>query len=472
VGEIPVIHASRRFKKSVDAMAGPLQTLVQNEVRVLDRRMRELPDWPSQYERVAGVTDKILEIDIGGANRMLALMDEGRIILLDAGNHSTVKKYSRRQYATKLANDRASANPVGPAYRDGFVDVLIPEMNARGFEDEYAADWLHKLDKQQLAVAQDIERRLENSLLTDFDAGQYLVLGGPGTGKTSVLLWLLRRLTVGFDPASSETWNVGLRVSDGLAEFIEVQSGWDLSIVRAAAEQETSPDVVLIDDPADLESAGDEFECPVVAVFDPMQLEVSITDSGLDAWCAANAAVQYRLTHGYRQRRVCGEFGAGISNQIAASSPYKHPPKQARYRDERNAVHRIAQDMEFVRDGGDVRIVEGGIDGVCAHVSGLVRGRRQHGAWPSIAVVGGERMPGLQKAVSKITPDVAWILERTAVAQMKGLEYQHVILITDAETLSDLVLGFSAVGRARYDRMRLQRIPFTRARETIGLVEI
>jgi len=50
---------------------------------------------------------------------------------------------------------------------------------------------------------------------------------------------------------------------------------------------------------------------------------------------------------------------------------------------------------------------------------------------------------------------------------VKGLEYQHVLLILGQDLYSSLENGFTGSGQAQYNRFRLSRIPFSRAKDSL-----
>jgi hypothetical protein len=50
---------------------------------------------------------------------------------------------------------------------------------------------------------------------------------------------------------------------------------------------------------------------------------------------------------------------------------------------------------------------------------------------------------------------------------MKGLEYQHVLLVINRSLFEELESGFEGSGRTIYHARRMLRIPFSRAKDSL-----
>jgi hypothetical protein len=61
------------------------------------------------------------------------------------------------------------------------------------------------------------------------------------------------------------------------------------------------------------------------------------------------------------------------------------------------------------------------------------------------------------------------IVDLGRLGSIKGLEYQHVILILSERRYRELQEGFSGSGPRLYQDYRLLRIPFTRAKDSIAV---
>jgi hypothetical protein len=87
--------------------------------------------------------------------------------------------------------------------------------------------------------------------------------------------------------------------------------------------------------------------------------------------------------------------------------------------------------------------------------------------WPPLLVV--------TDPIALIPPD--WLMRidpipsyRRTTAELrhiKGLEYQHVLMLLSEQTFATLNSGFTGSGQRNYDLIRLYRIPFSRAKDSL-----
>ena len=275
---------SARFLRAERRANAPLVLPARQEVAHLLQVRGSVRDWKGQYDQIKGLgAGTVLELKLGGGCRMLVHVgDAGSLTLLDMGNHDLPRRY-RASFLAKDLLDRATL----PA--EFRPDARLPEfaVGAAGrlaaFGNEVRPEWLYFLDEQQQRITDQVVDEVENALLGDATNVHFL-LGGPGTGKTSILLQLLMRLSNEVVDGR-ESWDVRLRVSDRLARFITASTGWDLSRVRRPITAIEPADVMLVDDPSSSEDVRlylRQLEQgaigAVVVGFDPLQLIDSLDD--------------------------------------------------------------------------------------------------------------------------------------------------------------------------------------------------
>ncbi len=56
--------------------------------------------------------------------------------------------------------------------------------------------------------------------------------------------------------------------------------------------------------------------------------------------------------------------------------------------------------------------------------------------------------------------------------RLRGIEYQHVAVILTEGELAMVTDGFTGTGRTDYEKFRLLRIPFSRARESLAVLAV
>ena len=475
-------QACRRFVREYEKASPPLQALAEQEVRHVQTVAVSRTDWMTKYDRLRGVSEPVLEFELGGGPRMLAHVGKGAATLLALGNHEITTAYSRRG---NLGADLSKTQELPPAFVGANTGSFFPPFptTAPGqlvpYWAERRPDWLYFLDDEQDAVCAGVMGSIEEVLADDEAYTVEFIIGGPGTGKTSLLLQLLKRLSDQV-VANEETWRVGLRVSDPVAAYVAASTGWRLERSRELARHPDEIDVLLVDDPADDDEIASVVHDAlrvgplkaVVVAFDPLQLTESLSDAEYVEMAEEHDAGERRLHSSYRQKEAVGRHALGVATRVAASSPYLDAEKQRRYAKARRKLTNRANFVRFPNPSGHaVTHSPAKLDDWAAHLRWI---RRQSLLWT--------HWPPLLVAVDKDTPlPEAWVeaLDQCDVEyeriwlddlqEIKGLEYQHVALVLSSVRHADLERGFSGSGRRLYNDYRLLRIPFTRAKDSVAV---
>jgi hypothetical protein len=216
----------------------------------MQRRAASLPRWTASYDRVAGVgAETVIELELGSGPRLLAHVGGDFVTLVAMGGHNVVHHYAQRR---SVGVDLARVRPLPPEFSVGHRDPFFPlsdQQAPRRLErwwPEVSPDWLYFLDTEQARACEEIITSIEDTMLRDGYYSILLLVGGPGTGKTSILLQILRRLSNQVDQ-SGETWRIGLKVSDRMADYIVASTGWDLDETRRLAAASDLSIVVFIE---------------------------------------------------------------------------------------------------------------------------------------------------------------------------------------------------------------------------------
>ncbi|MDP9255572.1 MAG: DUF2075 domain-containing protein, partial [Actinomycetota bacterium] len=129
------------------------------------------------------------------------------------GGHSITKQYAPRR---SVDGELRTAEELPPTFRIGHKDPFFPARSRHGpkrlatWGPEVSPEWLYFLDDEQMSVCDKLIAEAEDVLAADNLYQVHFILGGPGTGKTSILLQILRRLSTQVE-TNVETWSVGLR---------------------------------------------------------------------------------------------------------------------------------------------------------------------------------------------------------------------------------------------------------------------
>ena len=396
------------------------------------------------------------------------------------GGHEVVRRYVRRG---GIERDLASAAILPPEFRNGHREPLLPPpprnvpASLTPWWPEVAPDWLYFLDEEQVEVCDGLIDAIEDVLLKDGYYTVQFLIGGPGTGKTSILLQVLRRLSNQV-VENAETWRIGLHVTDRVADYVTASTGWRLAESRRIAETPGEADILLIDDPASEWFINDAADAArhgraraVIAAFDPLQLSESMSDHEYNELRERHNAGEWTLGTCYRQKQEVGEAALRVAEVVAASSPFLDDTKKHAYSDARAQLTELANTLSFSNPSGyAVSYPNATLAEWRAHLRWIGRQRTGAVRWPVVLLV----------VDDGITLPDTWRreldglhLEETALNEMqstiKGLEYQHGVLVISAERLDAVQEGFSGSGRRLYNDYRLLRIPFTRAKDSLAV---
>lgn len=487
--DAPLLFASRRFEKSLAAISPAVSNAAFQEVQTLLRRYAsDRRTFLHSYDRVEHLKPAVvIELELGGGPRLLAHFEDGVLALLDVGTHDVVQRYDRRW----LREDINGANVADDAFLpdSGAVEDYFPrtpELRSVEFGRELHPDWVYYLTDQQQSVVATVLRHWPRSQINRPYA--YFVVGGPGTGKTSILTKLLLELSrAGARPA--------LSVSDGVARYIEAGAGISLHVHRVDAGVTASQldgqlaefDVLLVDDPsgaAQVESAlhGSIGRVrTVVVAFDPLQLEDDLTDAAYERLRSAYEVKAYELKSSYRQKENLGRVTKKIVDQLALGTPYTKERRIEEFRGNHQLIYRLSNDIRFPNPLGYVEVhwdagPDAALDEI-RRIAGTVRWQHV----PSTLVVlegrAAKRWPWSEwlklADISADVVDVPVSYNRghalSALQAIKGLEFQHALIAISESLYREIQQSFNGSGDTGYHASRFLRIPFSRGKDSMSI---
>ena len=483
----PPIVMSRRFRKAHRKSSARLQGFIEGAVHDLVNRIRELPKtFKQEYGRLAQVDD-VLEIDVTGGCRLLAAWDSGTLHLLDTGTHEVVPRYNRGKFLVDRLQ-RLEASPVfwpeGPDTELRFF-TRHPCRSYSEYGPEQHREWLYWLSEQQADVVEEIVFEHADALMAGDLAPASLVVGGPGTGKTSVLVNLLKELR-----------DLGIRarivLSERLAKYFRAcLPDVELDDVRANDPcHGADADVVLVDDPNNTGEIADwlqrfldkEFQT-VILGFDPCQLttfdrdrkESGITDTDFTEICKivnANALGLdvFGLDECYRQKENVGRAAKRAMDVVAESTPFLASSKIREFREKHQGLTELSNDLTFPNPHGYLEVYENAeLHDLHREVDRILE-KPLWRHWPPFLLV-------IDRAIGdRIGPWVEYMDDRRIEGEVvytdkandvKGLEFQHAFLLLGKDLYRQLETRFSGSGQAAYAQRRLIRIPFSRAKDSM-----
>ncbi len=497
------IRATRRFIRDYRRASLPLRVAARRKALDMQLQADARKTWMKAYKSMVGtrrsIPGQVIELKIGAGDRLLVHVKGGVATLTALGAHEiTEEVLTQRNLKSEL--EKAVDPPEGfvrPSLLELLgIDFKLQRQDEDGrfqaslFGPEVQDEWLTALSDEQVDAWTEVVE-LADSVLDSGEAGVSVVFleGGPGTGKTSVLLNLL-------DEFTQKGRRVGLHMADHLKDFICTQTTIDLgSAIAAAAETDDPVEIALVDDPESLDAlrwgaararvnARTLGRAVVVVAFDPLQVEGrrkdELTDGALQAIRSEHSVVRIVLRDCYRQRSNVGRAARNVTGVILDSSPYFKDEKKAGWARDREAIAKDALDLRFINEAGRVDVFEQATfedwRDYLSYVAGTSLASRHEGDpghWPALAVV---------EPMSAELPET-WVPLMSSVPhhrisghgwpdQLRGIEYQHVAVVLTESELTMVTDGFAGSGRTDYEKFRLLRIPFSRARESLAVFAV
>lgn len=484
----PPIVLSRRFSKEYKKASVQLQGLIEGTIHDLVRHVRsDRIRFRSNYDSLAQLPE-VMEIDVSGGCRMLAWWSSDTLHLLDVGKHEIVPRYTRVKFFTdKLERSTPPATfwPEGPIHSLRFF-THDPCESYLEFASEQQPDWLYFLSDQQREIVDEVAFKIIEHIQQDEQHAPVFILGGPGTGKTSILLNLLKDFT-----------DYGIRtklaLSESVSEYVQACiPGLTLSDFRLKNEaiylwlepDSSERQIILVDDPKDqrqiaewVESAKRINAYSVIIVFDPCQLSSynpkdktsGITDADFEALCKSTGADVYTLDACYRQKENLGRAARKTMETIANSTPFLASQKIAAFKESHYCLTELANNLDFPNPHGYLK--------VCEHATAvdideetdrlLTMPLWRHWS-PLLIVFDIDLVESDRNLVISPMERIRSTLSTIGdVEKIKGLEFQHAFVFVTRNLFNQLENRFEGSGQAAYNERRLIRIPFTRAKDSM-----
>jgi superfamily I DNA/RNA helicase len=168
---------------------------------------------------------------------------------------------------------------------------------------------------------------------------------------------------------------------------------------------------------------------------------------------------------------VVGRATKKALDAIARSSPFLRDDKKREFSNERAEIARRSNGLEFRNPAGRAKVyTEATLEDVRTEVARLQRAPRlwRH-TTPYLVAIDDEskqRLPaGWRMCLEELHP--AKFVKMSESLDVKGTEFQHVIMVLFERLFLQLERGFDGATQALYHQRRLYRIPMSRAKDSI-----
>lgn len=478
----PNMVMSRRFEKNYKQANAHLQHLIERKVRQTVRLYRaDRINFSRNYDRVEGLRRRdVLEARVTDAHRMLMRVTDDELRLLDVGDHDTPARYTDELFTRDTSVGYEPPEALWPeSTRSGlsfFTDE--PSEHFDVFADELTPEWIYYLSEQQEGIVIDVLAQCDAKRIADDSAPTFYkaaIVGGPGTGKTSILIKLLKEFT-------EQGLSCSFYASDAVYDQMKATLP-TFEIERYRWDGHRKVNVLLADDPDSLQiidelmtgQGTDQANC-TIAAFDPCQLKGhgkhDPTDRALKKLYDTHHMQEFLLNECYRQKKSVGFAVKMMLQVIAKSTPFLDKQKIQEFAAARHRLTTHANSMVFPNPHGYVKVYpEATKDNFRDEL------RRIHSFplwehWPPLLIAVDEATPELKTIVCRWCQDENFetrvrIVGADNFEEIKGLEFQHGFLFLSPNTFNELQHGFSGSGQATYEKRRLMRIPFSRSKDSI-----
>jgi hypothetical protein len=187
--------ASAQFLRDYWRASPLLAHKVEQDSKDLMKRAESLPGrWIRQYDRLENAKPHtVLELELGSSERAFVHVNEA-ITFLRMGSHDLLSRHSKQELRRIIDSALASATPLPQQFSPSRPSPLWPlEAGTERLvieEGELSPEWVYYLSEEQELAGIGIYDSSVDAMARDGLTSFNLILGGPGTGKTSILLWL------------------------------------------------------------------------------------------------------------------------------------------------------------------------------------------------------------------------------------------------------------------------------------------
>jgi hypothetical protein len=444
-----------RFKQKFDRYVG-LQDFVVKRLGSLVNRYRQNPEhWSFELERLKDDSLKpwtVFKIAITSGDRLIFVLHADKLILVDIGDHDVMQDYAHlgsnirnADIARELPvpsnllleiNQAAQTSSLKTKPRDIPASNLnVFEQSLEGdsrwlYEEELDERWVTFLDDDQFRISEELTQSLSDQEL-EFQV--FVLMGGPGTGKTMILQNIAEKL----DRIGR---SVTLQLSDPVKKYLE-SGGAKLPGLNLEVTEGT---ILLIDDPessrhliSDLRRGKSRGVRAIVIATDPLQWLEKQSLEDFEKIQETYKTSIFTLWTCYRQSLNVGKTAIEFTQEIINLQLFRQSAIHDKVDKDLEKYLDLSGGMEYVDNGGSFQIVR---DFQEKHIEDILLSfRSRYDRWKHfspICIVYDEQISRRIKDQVKQFSDG---LNRTEVSlnhisRIRGQEFQEMIVFLNEST--------------------------------------
>lgn len=483
-----------RFKSQLDRYTG-VEEMVVNRTAELVRKAESNPTtWHRYEERLKDDsfgTVQAYKTSVTSGDRLVFVLEQNQIILVDIGKHEVMDDYARMSksarnkdisscyevdswFAKKLdkkllekSSMRSSSNTDKP--KVDISEIMNEEIQGEdfryAFDEELDEKWVLFLDEQQAKVANEIYKDLEAQV---DKVKIHFILGGPGTGKTIVLLNIALRL-------ENDGRAVSFELSPGVLKYLN--SG---SLKVPGVNLGPGPGVVLlVDDPSDLQNMNGIIrraksnKCKAIVIaLDPLQWHEKEMPETFEKIWRDNENTTHKLDVCYRQAAGVAKKQLRLfASLLGKNSRFLVEEKQKREKIDLAPYLNLSLDMKFVDESGRYKLFLSNTQ--ANFINEINRFRKREYIWKHTHPVAFVYHDDLPKAVRDYAKEYSLGLNRiefyfSDYKKTRGVEYQELFLFLDSEFWKKINDGQQGLKTSDWQQIACLHTLFSRPKD--GLV--
>jgi hypothetical protein len=450
--------------------------------------------WHYELEKLkddsfAGVSAFRFKVTSG--DRLILVVDGNTLILADVGDHDVMDEYSMMPRLTR-DEDLKKATVIGGTFKKLLTLALSSKSNDTGspapldisnvlagdvegddsrwlYEAELSDEWIHFLDDEQEKISETLFQKL---VVPSDEMSVEFVMGGPGTGKTVVLLNLATNLDQAGRAVSFEASpNVIKYLSSGGRNVPGANKGFGPGVVALIDDPASSK--VLADSLRKAKSAG----CRAIVIgFDPLQWHERKMEANFRKIFESVKYEFYPLWTCYRQTSGVGKKTLELTEKIYhASSRYLDTLKQKAERAELQPYIDLSLGMSFVDDSGRYVLYDNNIE--ANYKIEVTRFRARIDRWAHTSPIAFVYDDELPKEFIKSLRSEASGLNRTEIPlskyrEIRGVEFQELFLFVTTDFWNDLNSGKMGVGSEEWEKLACLHTILSRPKDSLVLYVI
>ena len=483
-----------RFQEHYRRYNGMNEFVIKKTAELIKKAASDPEKWHYELEKLkddslAGVSAFRFKVTSG--DRLILVVDGNTLILADVGDHDVMDEYSKMPRLARdedlsratsidgtfkkllnLALSKNSKDMDSPAPLD-IANILIGDVDGDDsrwlYEAELSDEWVHFLDNEQAKISETLFQKL---VIPNDEMSVEFVMGGPGTGKTVVLL----NLATNLDQAGRA---VSFEASPNVIKYLS--SG---GRIVPGANKGFGPGVVaLIDDPASSKVLADSLRkaksagCRAIVIgFDPLQWHERKMEANFRKIFENVKYEFYPLWTCYRQTSGVGKKTLELTEKIyQASSRYLDTLKQQAERAELQPYIDLSLGMSFVDDSGRYVLYDNQIK--ANYKIEVARFRARIDRWTHTSPIAFVYDDELPKEFIKSLRSEASGLNRTEIPlskyrEIRGVEFQELFLFVTSDFWNDLNSGKMGVGSEEWEKLACLHTILSRPKDSLALYVI